>query len=147
MLSLFRRDPFFDGIESMSCLLEPLLAYPASKRSFASPVCNVRENDEAIVVEANLPGAQKGDMSVNLSEGLLTLSAEIKTVKDKEEEDPSGVVWHSKERYHGTYKRCFSVPKETTPEDVNADFSEGVLRVTVKKNKASTEGAIKIPIQ
>jgi HSP20 family protein len=92
------------------------------------PVVDVYENDEAIVVKAELPGVEKKDVSVDLDGRILTLKGERSSEKEVKEEK-----YYRRERVYGKFKRHFSLPEAIDPETIKADFKDGVLKIEVPK--------------
>ena len=131
-------DPFRSGGEEMG-------------RGVWSPSVDVFENDDKIVLEAELPGMKAGDVDVSIENNVVTIKGERKFEK-KEEKDN----YHRMERSYGAFTRSFTLPHTVTGEDAAADFENGVLKITLPK-KAETkarkisrmrsgENGIKIPV-
>jgi HSP20 family protein len=99
-----------------------------------APLTDIRETDDAIKLIMNIPGFKKDDISIDVKDNCLTISATSKKEEEKKEEKGK-VVWHRRERYCGSYRRCFSLPKSVKPEDISASYEDGVLRVTAVKNE------------
>lgn len=97
-----------------------------------SPRVDIYEDEHAIVVEADLPGLQPGDFKLSIENFKLTLSGERKFEKDVKA-DNNG--WHRLERSYGSFTRTFSLPSTVNVEVVNAEFNDGVLRVTLPKRE------------
>lgn len=97
-----------------------------------SPRVDIYEDEHAIVVEADLPGLQPGDFKLSIENFKLTLSGERKFEKDVKA-DNNG--WHRLERSYGSFTRTFSLPSTVNVEGVNAEFNDGVLRVTLPKRE------------
>ncbi len=93
-----------------------------------TPAADIRETKEAYLVEAELPGLSKEDVSVTFENGILTLSGERRFEKETEEENYRRV-----ERRYGSFSRAFSLPREVDAEGVKATFKDGLLTVTVPK--------------
>lgn len=91
---------------------------------------DVREHDEGYEVDIDLPGFKKDEITLDLQEGYLTVTA-AKGL-DKNEEDKKGKLIRQ-ERYMGTMQRSFFVGKELTHEDIKARFEDGVLKLSIPK--------------
>jgi HSP20 family molecular chaperone IbpA len=112
---------------------------PASVRSgFAknSMSTDVVEKDGNFEVAIELPGFDKGDISVEVKDGYLTVSA--KKEEKKDEKDANGKFLR-RERYQGARSRSFYVGKDLKSTDVTAKFSSGVLTLTFPKEIAPAE--------
>ena len=90
---------------------------------------DVKETDESYEVDIDLPGFQKEEVSLDLKNGYLTVSA-AKGL-DKDEEDKKG-RYIRQERYAGSCSRSFYVG-DIRPEDIKAKYEAGVLRLSVPK--------------
>jgi HSP20 family protein len=104
--------------------------------SLFSPTCDVREDDTAIVVEAELPGCKKEDIKVSLEGDVLRLSGEVKTEKDETDEKTK---WHRIERSYGSFERTIPLPDYAKKEEIKASYDNGVLRLTIPKEPKALE--------
>ena len=95
---------------------------------------DIRETDDAKAYRfaVELPGFKKDEISLDVKDGYLTISASKGL--DKDEEDKKGRVLRQ-ERYAGACSRSFYVGN-VKPEDVKAKYESGVLTVTVPKEDA-----------
>ena len=91
---------------------------------------DVRETENGYELDIDLPGFKKEDVSVQLENGYLSISAE-KGV-EKEETNKKG-KFIRKERYSGQCSRSFYVGDGVRPEDVNASFEDGILKIAMPK--------------
>lgn len=103
------------------------------------PKLDVVETPDRIEVSAELPGLEEKDVNVELANGLLTISGEKKT----RTEEKDGDYWFS-ERTYGSFLRRIAMPAGLEPQDVKAEMSKGVLRVTVKKPAPAKSAKIEI---
>lgn len=90
---------------------------------------DVKELDSAYEVAVDLPGFKKDEISVELNDGYLTISAAKGLDKDKEDKDGRYI---RRERYAGTCSRSFYVG-DVRPEDVAARFEDGILKLSLPK--------------
>ena len=97
---------------------------------------DIREHDEGYEVDIDLPGFKKDEISIELENGYLTVSA------DKDEEDKKG-KYIRKERYAGAMQRSFYVGENLTDEDIKAKYENGILRLSVPKKPAKAVEAKK----
>ena len=95
-----------------------------------SPRVDIFEDQNAIVLEADLPGMKAEDFKLSIENFKLSLSGERKF-----EKQASGEDWHRVERNYGTFTRTFSLPSTVNVDEVAADFKDGVLRVTLPKRE------------
>jgi len=89
---------------------------------------DIKENGDAYVVEAELPGVKKEDIHVEIEGGLVTIQAEVKQEDSAEDERML-----RRERYVGSVARRFELPVEVNVEQANADYNDGVLVLNLPK--------------
>ena len=94
--------------------------------------CDIKEVDNNYEMNIALPGYKKEDISLDLTDGYLTVSAN--TNQDKEEKDKNGKVIRS-ERYTGSCSRKFYVGEGYKEEDFTAKFENGELMITFPKTE------------
>ena len=100
---------------------------------------DIRETDDAKSYKlcVDLPGFKKDEISLDVEDGYLTISAEKGL--DKDEEDKKGRILRQ-ERYAGACSRSFYVG-DVKPEDVKAKYESGVLTILIPKNDPGKETA------
>ena len=91
---------------------------------------DVHENDDAYTVVADLPGVNADDISIQLHEDVLTISAE--TQQERSESNGNGNVLLQERRY-GKTSRSLRFPVHVNSTNVEADYNNGVLTVTIPK--------------
>ena len=91
---------------------------------------DIRETDTSYELDIDLPGFKKDEVSIDLKDGYLTVSA-AKGL-DKDEQDKKG-RYIRQERYAGTMSRSFYVGEGVKPEDLHAKYEDGILQATVPK--------------
>src|SRR5690606_29536555 len=89
-----------------------------------APAINVRENDEQVIVEAELPGVRAEDVDISVENGMLTITGEKRADQEKKEEN-----WHIVERRYGRFERSFTLARAVDLENIHATFNDGVLRI------------------
>ena len=95
-----------------------------------APVVNISEDDKEYVIQSELPGVSREDISVTVENGVLTIKGERRF--DQEEKNRK---YHLVERAYGNFTRSFQVPDDADGAQVNAVFKEGVLRVSLVKRE------------
>ena len=101
---------------------------------------DIKEMDNGYELIIDLPGFKKDEISIELENGYLTVSA-AKGL-DKDEEDKKG-KYIRKERYAGAMQRSFYVGENLTDEDIKAKYENGILRLSVPKKPAKAVEAKK----
>lgn len=94
---------------------------------------DIREHDNGYEVDIDLPGFKKDEISLELENGYLTVSA-VKGL-DKDEQDSKG-KYIRRERYAGAMQRSFYVGDTLTQEDIKAKYDNGILSISVPKKDA-----------
>ena len=105
------------------------------------PAVDIRENDEAYVLEAELPGISKDDLKIDLKDGVLTLSGERKYEHTEKEPHFTRV-----ERSYGAFCRSFNLPDYVVESKIDAAMKDGVLRVTIPKGEQAKSKTINVKI-
>jgi HSP20 family protein len=109
---------------------------------FTVPEFDVHENTNSIVVEAELPGVDEKDVTVTLSNGVLTIKGEKK--QQKEEKSAS---YYLAERSFGSFERAIRLPDTVDDAKVEAKFDKGVLKVTAAKKPEAVKAERKIEVK
>jgi HSP20 family protein len=106
------------------------------------PELDVRESTNAITVEAELPGVDEKDVTVTLTNGVLTIKGE-----KKQEREEKGESYHLTERSFGSFERSLRLPDTIDDAKVEAKFDKGVLKVTAAKKPEAVKAERKIEIK
>lgn len=93
-----------------------------------NPVVDVYENESHIIIKAELPGVDKGNLSLDVKGRVLSLRGERRSDTDEEKDSA-----HRRERFFGSFERSFTLPAEVDPENISADYKDGVLTIEVPK--------------
>ncbi len=104
-----------------------------------NPRVDVFENNDSLVLEAELPGMTKDDFDLSFENNMLTLKGERRFEKKDE-----GDNYHRIERGYGSFARSFTLPPTVTAEGAKADFENGVLHVTLPKREETKARKIEI---
>ena len=117
-------DDFFDD----------MFKWPTSYRKPASSVMrtDVKDLGDNYELSMELPGYTKEDIKAQLKDGIMTITAEKKENKDEKDTDGNYI---RRERYYGNCQRSFRVGEALTEEDIHAEFKDGILRITLPKEK------------
>ena len=91
---------------------------------------DIRETEDTYELDIDLPGFKKDEISLDLKDGYLSISA-CKSL-DKSEEDKKG-KYTRQERYAGACSRSFYVGEQVKPEDVSAKFEDCILKISMPK--------------
>lgn len=102
-----------------------------SETSFNSCKTDIKDNGDKYVLEAELPGFDKQDISLDIDGGFLTLTAEHSS--ENEEKDNDG-KYIRRERSYGSYRRSFDI-SNVNVDKVDAEYKNGVLTVALPKKE------------
>jgi HSP20 family protein len=94
------------------------------------PAVDIHETDEAIVLQAELPGLIKEDIEIEVKENILTLKGERTIGKDVKDKN-----FYRQERRLGKFCRSFTLPAAIDPAKVTASYKAGVLEVKIPKTE------------
>jgi HSP20 family protein len=92
------------------------------------PAVDVSEDDDTYVITAEVPGASKDDVTLEIHDNVLTLRGEKRSEREEKKEQVRYV-----ERSFGSFSRSFTLPADSDPNQVKAEFKDGVLRIEVRK--------------
>ena len=145
-MNITRYDPFRDLRnlqEEVNRLFTGNMARAFDEEGIArgawSPSVDIYENKEQIVFEAELPGMKREDFDVSVENNVITLRGE-RHFEKKDDTDN----YHRVERAYGSFTRSFTLPNSVTAEGASADYSNGVLRVTLPKREETKARRIEI---
>lgn len=148
-MALTKDDPFKDLLflqERMSRIFdEALLKYKGCSGMPAVawfPPVDIYETEEKLVLKAELPGVNSDDVDIEVEGNALVLKGERRLEKNLSEEN-----YHRMERFYGTFQRIFNLPYTVDKGGIKASFKDGVLKITVPKNRETRPEGIKVPVQ
>lgn len=95
---------------------------------------DVKENENGYELTMDLPGFTKDEVSAQLENGYLTISASKGLDKDEKEKDTGKYI--RRERYAGACQRSFYVGDAVSEEDIKASFKHGILKLQIPKKEA-----------
>lgn len=104
-----------------------------------NPSVDIYENNDQIVLEAELPGMSPEDVNISIENNVLTLHGERRFEKKDERDN-----FHRVERSYGSFTRSFTLPPTVSNEDVDANFENGILRLTLAKREEAKPRRIEI---
>jgi HSP20 family protein len=104
-----------------------------------TPAFDVSETEKELIVKAEVPGMDKKDININLSDGLLTITGEKKHEKKEEGEN-----YHCFETRYGKFSRTMRLPTDVDTEKVDAMYKDGVLTITLPKTETVKPKTVEI---
>lgn len=136
-MSLARWDPFREALslrEAMDRLFEESFVRPArgwlsSELGLTVPV-DMYETDDNVLISAAVPGLKPEDVDISITGNTLTMKGEFRS----KEEGKRGSV-HFQERRYGKFQRSIALPTGVDTDAAEAEFEDGVLKVTLPKTE------------
>lgn len=101
---------------------------------------DVRENDQAFIVEAELPGVDKKDIQVSIQDNLVTVRAESR--RSSTEKTPDNCI--RQERHQGVFSRSFTLPTAVDDGKASAHYEQGVLTLNLPKSASPLQRTLAI---
>lgn len=114
----------------------PLHGWGTEQRSGVFPAVNMRDRDDAIVIEAELPGLDVGEIDINVTADEIVLKGtrpEPQGQAGNGEAAETSIAWLRRERGTGAFERRLSLPVAVDASQVEAQLVDGVLTVTCPK--------------
>jgi len=145
-MAITRFDPFFSfprrtrGV--VNRLFRDFLSDELEETVAGRPWCpcvDVKEKNNEYVLEFELPGVDKKNVSLAIDNNVLTVSGEKKTEEKKEEEN-----YYYSERSYGRFERSFTLPEDVKSDKIDANFKNGVLTVSLPKTEKPEPKKIEI---
>lgn len=107
-----------------------------------TPAVDVVEKDKSYEVTAELPGLDEKNVEVKVANGMLTIRGEKKEEKEEKRKD-----YFVSERRYGSFERRFQIPPDTDVGKIEAEFKNGVLKVTLPKTAEAQATAKTIAVK
>ncbi len=150
-MALIRYSPFaeldpFVGLKAFEDKITRMFAEPNGRPALSRgwvPAVDIVENENELVVKADVPDVKFEDIDVKMENGTLTLRGERKLEKQSTEKGG----WHRLERSYGTFERSFTLPETVDPEQVKADYNNGTLTVTLPKKEIAKPRQVKVEVK
>ena len=108
-------------------------------RGIWAPSVDIYENKDQIVLEAELPGMKQEDFDLSIENNVITLRGERRFEKTDESDN-----YHRVERSYGAFTRSFTLPQTVSADEARAEYSNGVLRVTLPKREETKSRRIEV---
>ena len=154
---LILREPelYFDSIHNeLNNFLRDTIINPAfshqlqmKKVSTWRPAVEITQSDNNYKVKVQLPGVNKEDIEVELDNDFMTITAKIEEEKEEKEQKEKNLKYHTCEFRYGKYKRTISFDQPIRAEEANAEYKNGVLVITLPKQKQEEAKTRKIEIK
>ncbi len=114
----------------------------ASSFSLAAPAVDLTEEATGYKISAELPGMTEKDIDVSVSGDVVTLKGEKRQEREDKTEN-----YHISERSYGSFQRSFYIPEGVDRDKIAAEFSKGVLTLTLPKSPEAQTASKKIEVK
>ena len=144
-MPLAKFDPFAEvdfptGVRLFQDAVNRLFTEPTT-RPWA-PAVDVLENQDELVLKADLPDVNLKDINIQIEQGTLMIKGERKF----EKVEGKGTGYHRIERSYGEFQRYFSLPDTVDADKVKAEYRNGVLTVSLAKKEVAKPKSIKVAV-
>lgn len=104
-----------------------------------TPKMDIDETEKDVVVSVSIPGMDKKNIKIDISDNVLTVSGER-----KDEEEKKGKNRYIKEQFYGSFKRSVRLPFELKSDGAKANYKDGILKITIPKSRENKTKSITV---
>lgn len=115
--------------------------WPLPMLTAKAPSLDVFEEQDELVVKADLPGLGREDIEVTVTGSVVTIKGEKKKEEEVKEKD-----YYRRERSYGSFVRSVELPCEVKSEQIKANFKDGVLEVRMPKTEEAKKKSVSVRI-
>jgi len=146
-MAIVRWDPFRDFLSlqnEVGKMFERSFGLSGSKQPGLAwaPAIDAYETKDNIVIKAELPEVEAGDVDITLNDDALVIKGERKFSEEVNEED-----CYRLERRYGSFQRSIPIPTDVKRDEVNAVYHDGVLEINLPKSEEARPKEIKVPVE
>jgi HSP20 family protein len=105
------------------------------------PAVDILEDENQLVLRADIPGVDLSKIDIRLENGTLTLKGQREFER---QDDKTG--YHRVERHYGQFARSFTMPETVDPEKVTAEYKNGVLQISLGKKEVAKPRSIQVQV-
>ena len=147
MSNLTRWEPVHEMMtlrEAMDRLFDDAFTHPITTNGSAVvlPSIDLYQNNDQVMVKAALPGLKPEDVQISVTSNTLTLRGEFK--QENSDKDQKEMTYHIREHRYGLFERSIPLPTDVQTDKATADFSNGILTITLPKAEAVKPRTINI---
>lgn len=133
-------DPFRDLEREVDRLLQSVnLTLHGVRFGRRFPQLNLLDQGDCYVVTAEIPGADPGQLEVTTASGYLTIKGVRKPPEEARED-----AFRRQERFHGPWQRSIQLPDRVLEDEMRAEYTNGILRITVPRAPSTIPRQIKV---
>ncbi|KAA3602169.1 MAG: Hsp20/alpha crystallin family protein [Calditrichaeota bacterium] len=147
-MSIIRWNPeksLFNFEKEMNNLLDNFGIFRKNDEAFDnavwSPLTDIVEEKDNFVLRLDLPGLNREDVKINFTNNTLSVSGERKFENETKDKN-----YHRVERAYGKFYRSFTLPKEVKQEEIDANFKNGQLTISIPKAEEAKPKEIEIKV-
>jgi HSP20 family protein len=144
-MNIVKSNPFRELEEIQGRLSRLFTEVPGRDEAFAfpdwAPPVDIQETEKEYAVTVDLPEMKKENIKVGLENGTLTIEGERRLEKEEK-----GKKYHRIERQYGQFVRRFTMPGEIDSAHVQAQYKDGVLKVTLPKSAAAMPKSVEVKV-
>jgi HSP20 family protein len=107
-----------------------------------TPLVDITEDEKEFLFKAELPEVKKEDVKVLIENGVIRITGERHMEKEEK-----GKKYHRIERAYGSFERSFSLPENSKPDAMTADYKDGMLTLRVPKSQEEAPKSIEVKIR
>jgi len=107
-----------------------------------TPIVDIEEDDKEYLITAELPEIKKEGVKITVENGALCISGERSHEKSEKNKR-----YHRMERSYGNFFRSFSLPEDSNPSQIRAQFKEGVLKVHLPKSEKAKPREVEVKVE
>lgn len=144
-MSLIKWNPetsFFPTITDWMDDFFPENGFKPKVKGISIPAVNVKENEAAFKLEVAAPGFKKEDFALEVKNNYLIVSGETKEEKEDKDE-----MYTRREYAFNSFNRSFGLPENVNADKIEAQYADGVLKVTIPKKKADEKPVKQIAVK
>ncbi len=106
------------------------------------PAVNILDNKDKYELSLAAPGLKKADFHIDIDGNMLTISSEKEDTKEEKD------ARHTRKEYnYSSFSRSFTIPEEINKEKIEAEYEDGLLKVTLPKKEEAKKSAISRQVQ
>lgn len=106
------------------------------------PSVDIIDEEDKVLLKADMPGLEKNDIKVVVHDGLLSIEGHRNETREEKKKE-----YARTERFSGSFSRSFNLPTWAADSEVSADYTNGVLTITVPKSEQARPKEIEVKIR
>jgi len=150
-VSLYRPNTIHNALSDFDRYFESFfgdnLLAPGTRTFNHLPAVDVRETEKSYVMDMELPGYDEKDIEIHIDGSSLSIASKHEETRDAKDEEDNKGTWILRERRVNSFSRSFKLPENANPEDVTAEFKNGILSMEIKKRAEAQKRTIQIKVK